>query len=422
MEQTDKDIKKLIKKDPLIRKFCFYGLFKNLKFFEPFLVIYLLSMDLSLFSIGVLYSIREITNYIFEVPSGLFADHYGKKTELLICFVMYIISFVFFFIGGAFYILCIAFVFFGLGEAFRSGTHKAIIMSYLEEKQWFSFKSFVYGRTRSFSMVGSSVSSFVSVVFILGFGSLRLLFLFCIVPYIIDFILIASYPKRFNEKNRSVYSFKDFLRASADSIKSIARNKQVRKVLVSSSFFDAVTSTIKDYIQPILQAIILASSIAAIGSLDKNDVLSIYLAAIYGVVYLLSAAASRHVYRLDKFIPARRLMDIFLDVLAAAFLLLALFVSINSVYVIIAVYFIVFILRDSRKPVFVDAIGDLMDKKERVTTLSIDSQLKALFVIILAPLLGFLADRFSIPIMFVVLGVLAFAVNRAVSSRRKAKS
>ena len=119
--KTQTLIKKHIKKDALIRKFCFYGLFKNLKFFEPFLIIYLLSMDLSLFSIGILYSIREITNYIFEVPSGLFADHYGKKTELMICFVMYIISFVFFFIGGAFLYIMHRIYFLRAGRSFPVG-------------------------------------------------------------------------------------------------------------------------------------------------------------------------------------------------------------------------------------------------------------------------------------------------------------
>ena len=62
------------------------------------------------------------------------------------------------------------------------------------------------------------------------------------------------------------------------------------KTLLSSSFFDAISTSIKDYIQPILQAIILASSVTIIRSLNKEDVLSIYLAAIYGAVYLLSAA------------------------------------------------------------------------------------------------------------------------------------
>ena len=97
-------------------------------------------------------------------------------------------------------------------------------------------------------------------------------------------------------------------------------------------------------------------------------------------------------------------MDIYLDVLTVVFLLLSLFIKINAVYIIIALYFVVNILRDSRRPVFVDAIGDIMAKKERVTTLSIDSQFKALFVAIFAPVFGFIADKFSISVLFLFIG------------------
>ncbi|MBT3319580.1 MAG: MFS transporter [Clostridia bacterium] len=416
------DIKKAIKKDGLIKKFCAYGFFRNLRFFEPFLIIYLLSMDLSLFYIGILYSIREITNYIFEIPSGVFADHYGKKTELALCFLLYIVSFVLFFIGERFYVLCIAMVLFGLGEAFRSGTHKAIIMSYLEEKDWFSLKGFVYGRTRSFSLIGSSISSFVSVVFLLSFGSLRLLFLLCIVPYVIDFVLILSYPKRFNEHHAGKFTLKDFARATLVQLKSISRQKAVMKTVVSSSMFNAVVVGIKDYIQPILQAIILGSTITIIKNLSGDDTLSIYLAAIYGVLFLLSAFASRNVYRLQKQIASPRLMHILMDILAIVLLLLALFVQINAIYVIIVLYFIVYILKDARRPLFVDTIGDIMKKKQRVTTLSIESQFRALFVAIFAPLFGFIADTLSISALFVVVGVLCLVLNRFIKPGRQTKA
>lgn len=146
------DVHELIKKNNQIKKFCLYGFLKNLMFFEPYLYIYLIQvMHLSLFQIGTLFSIRGIIIYIFEVPSGIFADQYGKKTELMICFIFYIASFFFFFLGGSYAIVAVAMVFFGLGEAFRSGTHKAMIYAYLEQKDWFEHKTFVYGRTRSFS-------------------------------------------------------------------------------------------------------------------------------------------------------------------------------------------------------------------------------------------------------------------------------
>ena len=60
---------------------------------------YLLGLNFSLFKIGVLFSIREAIIYIFEVPSGIIADNYGKKKELMICFIFYIISFLLFFIA-----------------------------------------------------------------------------------------------------------------------------------------------------------------------------------------------------------------------------------------------------------------------------------------------------------------------------------
>ena len=59
-------------------KFGFYGLLKNIKFFEPYLLLYLYFNDVSYVEIGILYAIREAIIYIFEVPSGVIADRYGK--------------------------------------------------------------------------------------------------------------------------------------------------------------------------------------------------------------------------------------------------------------------------------------------------------------------------------------------------------
>jgi MFS family permease len=413
------EVKKVIKSDRLIMKFSLYGFLKNLRFFEPFLIIYLLSMDLNLLTIGVLYSIREVVIYIFEVPSGIFADNYGKKTELSICFLFYIVSFIFFFIGGSFFILCIAMFFYGMGEAFRSGTHKAIIMEYLEEKDWFKYKSFIYGRTRSFSLIGSSISSFVSIFFLLTLGNLRILFLICIIPYILDFILILSYPKRFNQKHAIKVTYRGFLALSLRQLKSIFTNRPVLKVVLSSSIFDAVLKGIKDYIQPVLQSIILLSAVTVIKGFSPNDTLAIYLAVIYGIVYIGSSFASRNAYRLNKLASSEKLMRLFMDILGAVFLLLALFIKLEALYVIIILYFFIYILKDARRPLFVDAIGDIMKKEQRATILSIDSQLKALFMVAFAPLFGWIADTFSITVLFLILGIFSILINRFIKLKIK---
>src|SRR6056297_458206 len=96
-----------IKKDKNIWKFSFYGFFKNLKFFEPFLYIYFLSIGFSYFQIGTVISIREIIKNVLEIPSGIFADDYGRKSAMKICFILYIISFILFYFGANFIVIVI---------------------------------------------------------------------------------------------------------------------------------------------------------------------------------------------------------------------------------------------------------------------------------------------------------------------------
>jgi len=410
---------KKIKKDPQIWKFCFYGLLKNLKFFEPYLLIYLLGIGFNMFIIGILFSVREVITYIFEVPSGIFADNYGKKKELMLCFTFYIISFIFFFIGKSFFILIIAMIFFGLGEAFRSGTHKAMIYSYLEQKGWFEYKAFVYGRTRSFSLLGSAISAFLSIIFILNLPSERWIFIICILPYIIDFILIWSYPESLDERRSNEINLREFFLEGFVQLKNIIFNKNLNKLLISSSLYDGIFKTIKDYIQPILKIAILASVTSGLSRFNGEEVLKIYLGVTYGVFYIFSSIASRNVYRLKKIATSNKLLVISFDIMAALLLILSIAISNNITIIIIALFFILYVLKDARRPIFVDVCGDHIEKNQRATVLSVDSQLRALFTVILAPTFGFVSDRYSIGTLFLLIALFIFIVNRFLYVQRQ---
>jgi hypothetical protein len=416
MAPIDSETKKAIKKDKMIWKFSLYGFLKNLRFFEPYLVIYFLSLDLSLFSIGILYAIREAVTYVLEIPSGIIADAYGKKKELMACFVFYIISFGLFFIGRGFAVLSLAMVFFGLGEAFRSGTHKAMIYFYLERRGWFEHKTYVYGRTRSFSLLGSAVSAFLSIVFILNVPAMNWIFLLSVLPYVLDFILIGTYPVYLDGKRESGPGFSAFFASGFDKIKSIAGNKPLLKVLLSSSLYDGIFKSVKDYIQPILGVILLGGIVTDMSSVGGDDTLKVYLGVTYGVFYIFSAFASRSVYRLKRLANSKRLMDVFFDLMGIGAFLVAFAVWTDQRFLAIAVFFMLYILKDARRPLFVDVSGDYMKKTERATALSVDSQLKSVFMIVLAPLFGLLADQFSIEILFVAIGIVSILANRYLRS------
>ncbi len=405
-------IYKTIKKDKQIWKFCFYGLLKNLRFFEPYLLIYLMNLGLNLFKIGILFSVREIFIYVFEVPSGIFADHYGKKKELMICFTFYMISFVFFFLGINFYVLIIAMVFYGLGEAFRSGTHKSMIYSYLEQKDWFQYKAFVYGRTRSFSLIGSSISAFISIIFILNLPEVKWVFLLCIIPYILDFLLILSYPDRLDERRKGSLNLKEFFKTCCYQLKRIFASRKLTKILLSSSLYESIFKSIKDYIQPILEMTILAVSVVELQSFAPDKKIIIYLGIVYGVFNILSSFVSRNVYKLNKVADSSKLMVVLFDVMGV--LSVILFVAIKNSYtlIIIVTFLILYVLKAARRPLVVDVYGDYMKKDERATVLSVDSQLRSLFTVVFAPLFGFIADQYSLSILFLFIGILIIIINR----------
>lgn len=407
------NVHELIKKNRQIKKFCLYGFLKNLRFFEPYLYIYLIQVvHLNLFQIGTLFSIRGIIIYLFEVPSGIFADQYGKKTELMICFIFYIASFLFFFLGGSYVIVAIAMVFFGLGEAFRSGTHKAMIYSYLEQKSWFEHKTFVYGRTRSFSLIGSSLSAFTAIFLIIKLPRIQSIFLFSIIPYILDFILIWSYPDTLNEPVETTISIKNFITHSIKQLKNIFANRPLKKVVVSSSLFDAIFKVLKDYIQPILNDIILVSGIYVVASMDAATQLKIILGIIYGVMYIFSSWVSRNVYRLNLKFNSDKLMDISFDIFGIVFFIMFFAIKTKIMLVVILLYFFLYLLKDGRRPLAVDVFGDYMRREERATVMSIESQVGAFFMILLAPLFGYIADRFGIASLFFVVGLSILIINR----------
>ncbi len=406
---------RMIKKDFQIKKFCMYGFFKDLTFFEPYLLIYLIGMGLNLFQIGLLFAIREGMIYIFEVPSGIIADHYGKKKELLICFAFYIVSFIFFFYGNGFFIMAIGMIFFGLGEAFRSGTHKAMILTYLEHKGWYEHKGYVYGRTRSFSLLGSSLSAFLSILFVLNLPALKWVFLLSIIPYIFDFILIMTYPDFLDEKRQTEKSLKVFWKLSITQLKSVFKNKTLNKVIISASSYDGIFKTIKDYIQPILSMLLLAAGAGILFDLDADQSLKIYLGVIYGIFYIFSSLVSKNIYRATRKWNAVVVFERLYDVMGILLIVLAIAVSQKYLYLAITVYFVLYLLMDARRPVFVDVSSDYMDREHRATVLSIESQFKALFMVVFSPLFGWIADQFSISILFVGIGIFLLILNRFLS-------
>ncbi|MFO8061626.1 MAG: MFS transporter [bacterium] len=394
-----------IVRDRQIRKFSYYGFFKNLKFFEPYFFIYLLSHDYNLFYIGIIFAVKKLTVYILEIPSGAFADNFGRKTAMIISFIAYMASFVLFFASSNLIVLIIGMILLGTGDAFRTGTHKAIIMDYLDRMQWSEHKTAVYGRTRSFSLIGSALSAFASIVFVLNIPALRWIFLLTLVPYVIDFLLILSYPGYLNTKrdrSRKV----SVLGQIRESFREIADNRHLGIHITASSVFDGVFDILKDYIQPILQTMVIAGSVLIIGEFSADDSTLIILGILYGIFNLVSSFSSRNAYKLRSLTGTANLINSLFITGALIILVMSPVIVNNRILILIACFAILHIIKNIRRPLIIGYLGDHMRSENRATILSGESQLKAITAALWAPAAGFIAEYSGVGYVFLFTGII----------------
>lgn len=408
------------KQNSQILKFGLYGFLKNLRFFEPYLLYYLTVISgLTLFQVGILYSIREIIIYVFEIPSGVIADRYGKKTELVFCFLFYIMSFTIFFIATNFVMFTLAMILFGLGEAFRSGTHKAMIMQYLDKHEIKSSKSKIYGRTRSMSLLGSMTMSIISIIFIIWLPEVRYLFLLSIVPYLLDLMLIMSYPKYLNNKASKKFELKEFLKENYLAVKYSFSESRVRALIFGASSYQAAFKVLKDYIQPIIISITVGVILFTNFSLDEN--LKIYIGVIYAVIYLVSSIASRNAHRVVRNFDNEKVTNFMWVITGVVMIILSFFL--DNLIIIFGIFLIFYILLNIRRPLMVERVGDAAHPEKRASVLSVESQMTSLMVAICAPVIGFIADR-NMSLMFILVGsvmVMIFIINLILKQTKKEK-
>jgi len=166
---------------PMLFRFSLYGFLKNQRYFEPFLILFFLDQNLSFTQIGLLVAVRELSANLLEIPSGAWADLYGRRKAMIGSFLVYILSFLIFANGSRFSHFAIAMIFYACGDAFRTGTHKAMIFAWLRDQGRVAEKTQIYGHTRSWSKIGSAFSIIIATGLMVTTGQYRWVFYLSIV-------------------------------------------------------------------------------------------------------------------------------------------------------------------------------------------------------------------------------------------------
>ena len=384
-------------------KFCIYGFLKNLRFFDAFFILFLVEKGLPYTQIGILYAVREIFINIFEIPSGIIADTYGRKNSLIGSFFVYIVSFYVFYISNDFWLFMIAFILYGIGDAFRSGTHKGMIMDYLKLNHWEKQKINYYGHTRSWSQKGSAISSLVAGFIVFYSGTYQNIFLYSIIPYMINLLLIISYPRELNRSFKQINTKSNpGIGLTIKSFFKIIKKPNVLKIINTSAVHTAYLRAVKDYIQPLLVNVALIIPIMLNVEAEKKN--GIIIGVIYFFIYLATSRASQ----LSSRIAAKNKQNISYITLLFGFIfgIICGVFYIYDLWIISMIAFVgIYIVENIRKPILTGFIADNVPNEILTSVISAQSLLRTIITAIIAFVFGIIADNYGIGVSFIVISV-----------------
>ncbi|MBW1997855.1 MAG: hypothetical protein JRJ29_07805 [Deltaproteobacteria bacterium] len=391
----------------MIRRFSLYGFLKNQQYYEYFIILAFRQMGLSYFMIGVLIAFREIMVNIMEIPTGGVADLCGRRRSMVFSFIGYIVSFIIFGACGIaameyslsermlIPLLLAAMFFFAVGEAFRTGTHKALIFTWLRMQGRTNERVRVYGYTRSWSKIGSAVSVILACLIVFATQNFIYVFFFAVIPYLLNIVNLMGYPEEIDCQQNTGNSLKEIVNHLKETLSMAVKQADLRRLVSESMGFEGFFKASKDYLQPILMAAALPLTARLFSNIQlTNEQRSVVLIGpVYIILFIISAIASRNAFRLvsssgreDR--TAHRLWGV--AALIYMVLLPALYFGVE--WIMIPGFISLYGVQNLWRPVLISRFDAHGDEAKGATILSIESQAKSLATMVIAPVLGLAID------------------------------
>ena len=375
----------------MIFRFSLYGFLKNQRYFEPFLVLNFLDKGLDFTQIGFLVATRELSANLMEIPSGTLADLFGRRRAMITSFVAYIISFTIFATAESFWQFVPAMVLYAVGDAFRTGTHKAMIFTWLRSEGRLDEKTRVYGYTRSWSKLGSALSIIIATALVIWLEEYRWVFWLSIVPYLAGILNFLAYPAYLDGEGNGSASPAEVVRHLRGACAEVFGTARLRRLIAESMALEGTFKVARDYLQPIVKQAALALPLLA--ALDGEHRTAVLVGVVYLLVNLLAAWASRNSHRLAAWRggedPGVRVVWF---ATLGSYAVMAPLLYFGWTLAAIAVFILMHLLQNLFRPMHISRFDEFSTESSGATILSVENQSKGIAAMVLAPVLGWLVD------------------------------
>lgn len=357
--------------------------------------LFLLSKGLDLFQISLVNAVFMLTIFLLEIPTGAFADNFGRRKSVIVGNLLFALSFLIYFKSNTMLFFIIAEIIMAIGTTFVSGALDAWMVDGLQSKKYTGKVDFVFSQATIVSRISILLGGLISAY--LGKISLALPFLIAGILYIVAFFL-AIYLLEEDEKkieNLSFLSgFKQIANVAKVSIDYGINHRVIFWLSAATMVYYSATTSINMYWTPRLNEL-AGDKISLLGWVW----LGISTALLLGS-FLVQKLFKKNVDN-SKILLTMPLI-IFLPVIYFAYS--------NVAPVVITGLIILNVGRGMQDPLHKSYLNKYISSKVRATVLSFNSMMGTLGNALGLLLLGLVARNYSIQASWLISGFLFFSL------------
>lgn len=364
-----------------IWKIYLFEVLAGMFFSVPIMVLFWQDNGLSLTEVMILQSIFAILAVILEVPTGYFADVYGRKKALIIAAITGAIAISAYSLGHNFLQFLIAEVFFALSVSFTSGTISALVYDTLQEIGEEKNYKKVWGNVLFYGMIALALSN------ILGGFIAKIDLRYALYASIPFFILMIPLAFLLQEPKRHKLIFeKGYLKELLKIIKvALIQNKKLRWIIIYSGVIYAFNQSALWLYQPYFK-------------LSGLDIA--YFGIVFASFQVVAAFSSKYAHKIEEKIGQKYSLAMLIFLVAGSYFLMSNFVFLFS----FSFCFIQQFVKGFKNAVITDYINQLTNSSMRATILSAESFVGRLLYATIIPIFGWIADIYTLQQALMVMG------------------
>jgi MFS family permease len=353
--------------------------------FMPTVVLFFQENGLSMFQVILLQSFFAIGVVTLEIPSGYFADIYGRKKSVIVGSILSCLGFIGFSLSYNFIGFVIAELLLAFGVSFLSGADYALMYDSLVILKQESKYKILQGRLLSVGNFSESIAALVGGL--IAVYGLRYTF------YAETLITFLAIPLAFTLKEPK----RHIMDLSSGHLKSLLRtvkyalhdHKEIKWLILYSALIGAMGFNMVWFIQPYFNLVELPLK---------------YFGIAWAILNFSVGIFTLFAHNFEETLGKTKSIISLLILLFIAYLLLWWFSSIWAITFILIFY----LVRGIKGPIFLDYVNQLVSSEMRATVLSVKSMMFRLLFGIIGPFAGWIADMYNLQTALLISGIIFF--------------